>query len=135
MDPPDFSPASSQAGAAPHGLRAAAKRGASLDDKWLLRIPDITLIPDDHAAHQAATRRRTRLARLQRPPPWDCRRVLHHREHCIRVSTSFLSHDREDLAHVCHELDQMHLVALAKSLAMGPLSQTTVYARPGTPIP
>jgi hypothetical protein len=103
--------------------RAAAKREAHLDGKWLLRTSDLTLTPEDLAAAYK------QLIAVERG--WrDCkgslglRPVYHHREDrirahvqlcwlallLIRVAETTVGDTWRNLR---HELDRMHLVTLA----------------------
>jgi len=103
--------------------RAAVKREAHLDGKWLLRTSDMTLTPDDLAAAYK------QLIAVERG--WrDCkgslglRPVFHHREDrirahvqlcwlallLIRVAETTVGDTWRNLR---HELDRMHLVTLA----------------------
>jgi hypothetical protein len=111
----------------PSGLlridRAAAKREAHLDGKWLLRTSDMTLTPDDLAA---AYKQLIAVERGWRDwkGPLGLRPVHHHREDrirahvqlcwlallLIRVAETTVGDTWRNLR---HELDRMHLVTLA----------------------
>jgi Transposase DDE domain len=111
----------------PRGLlridRAAIKREASLDGKWLLRTNDETLTPDDLAAaykQLIAVERgwRDMKGALKLRPVYHYRedRIRAHVQLCwlalllIRVAETATSDTWRNLR---HELDRMHLVTLA----------------------
>jgi hypothetical protein len=111
----------------PRGLlridRAAIKREASLDGKWLLRTSDDTLTPDDLAAackQLIAVERgwRDTKGALKLRPVYHYRedRIRAHVQPCwlalllIRVAETATSDTWRNLR---HELDPMHLVTLA----------------------
>ena len=104
--------------------RAAAAREAHYDGKWLLRTSDLDADRRGPGRRlQAAARRGTRLARLQKLS-LGLRPVYHHREDRIRAHVQLCwlalllirvaeTRTGDTWRNLRHELDRMHLVTLA----------------------
>jgi len=122
--------------------RAAAKREAHLNGKWLLRTPDLTLTPDDLAA---AYKQLLALERGWRDMKGSLglRPVYHYREDRIRghIQLCWLAlllirvvenTTGDTWRNIAHELDRMHLVTptgkVAQRTALTPAQKSILDA-------